>query len=188
VPRQPRVEGAGLIHHVTGHSTAEVNAFPDDAAKRGFLTLLARAATTLDWRVFAYCLLSSHYHLLVETELPNLGEGMRRIQGSHAGRLNVRLKRSGPLWRDRFHSKVVETGAYVVQAAVYIDTNPVAAGLCKRAEGWRWSSYRANAGLAEPPFWHCVDRFHEHLGAESAEAPVVYRELVATAVELALAR
>jgi putative transposase len=122
----------------------------------------------------------------LETELPNLGEGMRRIQGSHAGRLNVRLNRSCPLWRDRFHSKVAETGAYVVHAAVYIDTNPVAAGLCPRAEGWRWSSYRANAGLAEPPFWHRVDRLYDHLGAARADAPAVYRELVATAAELAV--
>ena len=91
MPRAPRIEGAGLIHHVTGHSLRSLDAFPDGAACRGFLTLLANAAAALRWNVLAYCLLSTHYHLLVETELPNLGVGMRRLQGRHASRLNRRL-------------------------------------------------------------------------------------------------
>ena len=183
MPRQPRIEGAGLIHHVTGHSIRSLAAFPDSAACRGFLTLLASTAAALRWNVLAYCLLSTHYHLLVETEHPNLGVGMRRLQGQHASRLNRRLGRDGPLWRDRFHSKPVETGLHVIRAAVYIDVNPVAAGVCAAPEDWRWSSYRANAGLAEPWTWHRVDRLHDHLGAERHDAPAVYRHLVETAVE-----
>ena len=84
MPRQPRIERAGLIHHATGHSVAQVNAFPDDTARRGFLTLLANMTTIFNWRVLAYCLLPSHYHLLVETQLPNLGEGMRRLHSSRS--------------------------------------------------------------------------------------------------------
>ena len=188
MPRQPRIEGAGLIHHATGHSVAQVNAFPDDTARRGFLTLLANMTTIFSWRVLAYCLLPSHYHLLVETQLPNLGEGMRRLHSFHAARLNARFHRSGPLWRDRFHSRVVATGEHVIRAAAYIDTNPVAAGLCAHAEEWRWSSYRANAGLVEPPFWHRADRLHDHLGATPRDAPAVYRDLVTTTVEIARAK
>ena len=97
---------------------------------RGFLRLLATLVGELRWSLYAYCLLSSHYHLLVRTELPNLGDGMRRLHGLHAARLNQRLGRTGRLWRDRFHSRVVTSGLHVVRAAAYIDAHPVAAGLC----------------------------------------------------------
>jgi REP element-mobilizing transposase RayT len=188
VPRRARIEGAGLIHHVTGHSVRGADAFPDDAARRGFLTLLASAVASLQWHVFAYCLVPTHYHLLLQTEAPNLGPGMRRLHGLHAQRLNHRHGRAGPLWRDRFHSRVVASGEYLLRAAVYIDTNPVAAGLCSAPEDWRWSSYRANAGLCEPPFWHRRDRLYLNVGAPPLEAPAVYRRMVELSVDALRAR
>ena len=181
MPRRPRIEGAGLIHHVTGHSLPGVDAFPDDTAYRGFLSLLAKTTVAFAWHVLAYCLLPNHHHLLVQTDEPNLGAGMRRLHGLHAARLNERHGRSGHLWRDRFHSRVVDSDRYAVQVAIYIDLNPVDAGITTSPGEWRWSSYRANAGLAEPPFWHRVDRLHAHVGAPPADAPSVYRR----AVELA---
>jgi putative transposase len=186
--RQPRIEGAGLIHHVTGHSNPEVDAFPDDVAIRSFLALLANVASEQSWSIFAYCVLSTHYHLLLETEQPNLGVGMRALHGLHASRLNHRLGRPGRLWRDRFHNRVVTSGAHVVRAAAYIDVNPVAAGLCSNAGDWPWSSYRANAGLAHPLPWHRVHRVYDHMGAAPADAPRVYREMVAASVEVVRAR
>jgi putative transposase len=177
VPRSPRVEGEGLIHHVTGHSIVEQLAFPDDESRRGFLSLLASSARALKWHVLSYCLLSTHYHLLLQTECPNLGVGMRSLHGRHAAKLNVRLGRCGHLWRDRFHSQVVRTGPHVVRAAAYIDMNPISAGACDDPAEWPWSSYRANAGLAEPWAWHRPDLLYAHMGA-SEEAPAVYRALV----------
>ena len=178
MPRAARVEGEGLIHHVTGHSIVEQAAFPDDEARRGFLSLLVSAARRLEWHVLAYCLLSTHYHLLVQTEAPNLGVGMRSVQARHSAKLNVRLARTGHLWRDRFRSKVVETGSHVVRAAAYIDLNPVAAGICDDPGDWQWGSYRANAGLAEPWSWHRPDLIYVHMGASLDEVPGVYRDLV----------
>jgi REP element-mobilizing transposase RayT len=163
---------------VTGHSLPGVNAFPDGTAYREFLSLLAQTTVAFTWQVLAYCLLSNHYHLLVQTDEPTLGAGMRRLQGLHAARLNGRLGRTGHLWRDRFHSRVVDSDRYVLRAAIYIDLNPVDAGLTTRPGDWRWSSYRSNAGLAEPPFWHRVDRLYRHVGAPPADAPTVYREAV----------
>ena len=184
MPRGPRIEGAGLIHHVTGHSLPGVDAFPDDAACRGFLSLLAKTTVAFAWGVLAYSLLPNHHHLLVQTDEPNLGSGMRRLHGLHAARLNDRLGRSGHLWRDRFHSRVVDSDRYVVQAAIYIDLNPVDAGLCASPGDWPWSSYRANSGLAEPLFWHRVGRLYEHVGAAPADAPGVYREAVELATSI----
>ena len=183
MPRQPRIEGAGLIHHVTGHSIHEQLAFPDDRSRRGFVSLLGATSQTSGWSLLAYCLLPTHYHFLLETAAPNLGIGMRAIHGRHTRKANARLGRTGPLWRDRFHSTVVHSGPHVVRAAAYIDANPVAAGIVDDPADWLWSSYRANAGLAEPWAWHRRDLVYRHLGAPDTEGPAVYRELVATTVE-----
>ena len=171
LPRQPRIEGEGLIHHVVGHSIPLSDAFPDNLARRGFLALVALAAQDLHWHVIAYCLLSNHYHLLVETELPNLGKGMRPLHGRHAQLLGRRMGHTGPLWRDRFHSYPVETASQVVQTAIYIDVNPVAARMCEFPDEWRWSSFRANAGITEPSSWHRIDHLYDHLGAERLGSP-----------------
>jgi REP element-mobilizing transposase RayT len=181
--RQPRIEGEGLIHHVTGHSIVEQAAFPDDRARRGFLSLLAATAHALEWRVLAYCLLATHYHVLLRTDAPNLGTGMRTMHARHAAKLNARLGRRGHLWRDRYHSRIVVTAAHVVRAAAYVDANPVAAGICDDPADWPWSSYRANAGLAMPWSWHRTDLLYDHMGAAPDDVHAVYRDLVAAAVE-----
>ena len=185
VPRSPRIDGAGLIHHVTCNATPTRDAFPDDLARRGFLTLLAATVRASGWHVLAYCLLTTHYHLLVRTVEPNLAPGVQRIHGRHAQLLNARLSTSGPLWRGRYHSTLVETALHVVHAAAYIDANPVAAGICSSPADWPWSSYRANAGSAEPWHWHRPDVLHSFLGVDAADAPTMYAVVVASSLERA---
>jgi putative transposase len=113
---------------------------------------------------------------------------MQRIQGRHAQTLNARLETSGPLWRGRFHSSVVEDEPHIVLAAADIDANPVDAGMCADPADWPWSSYRANAGLTRPWRWHRPDVLHGFLAADTAEAPAVYRKAVAAAIERASER
>ena len=180
VPRPLRIEGAGLIHHVTGNSAPTRDAFPDDVARRGFLRLLAATVRSSDWLVLAYCLLTTHYHLLVCTTQPNLGAGMQRVHGRHAQLLNSRLSTAGPLWRGRYHSTLVETARHVVSAAAYIDANPVAAGICVSPADWPWSSYRGNVGCTAPRPWHRSDLLHSFLGVEPADAPTTYATAVAS--------
>jgi hypothetical protein len=183
VPRRPRDEGAGLIHHVTGHSIPTRAAFPDDTARLGFLALVSSTAHSGDWLVLAYCVLTTHYHLLVQTLAANLGVGMKRLHGRHAQLTNAREGTAGPLWRSRYHSIVIETESHVVGAAAYIDANPVDAGVCSEPAQWRWSSYRANAAIEPPPPWHHPDVLHAVLGASEEDAPAVYRSAVAEAIE-----
>jgi REP element-mobilizing transposase RayT len=173
---------------VTGHSVPARAAFADDTARRGFLALLAGTSSSSDWLVLAYSLLTTHYHLLVQTLAANLSVGMKRIHGRHAQLVNARQGTPGPLWRDRFHSAVVETESHVVEAAAYIDANPVDAGVCRDPSEWDWSSYRANAVLAPGPAWHHPDVLHSFLGASAEEAPAVYRDVVAQAIERAQLR
>jgi len=188
MPRGARIEGAGLIHHATGHSHRTVDAFPDEPSRLGFLSLLADTALRLRWQVLAYCLLSTHYHLLARTDEPNLGEGMRHVHGRHAQRLNARHSSSGPVWRDRFHSKPVRDGRHVVRAAVYVDIIPLLRASVtthRNGGGARTAqtsdSQRHRAGIESTSL-------HAHLGASPDEAAEIYRDVVATTLAVERAR
>ena len=128
------------------------------------------------------------FHVVLRTPEPNLGACMRRVQVRHAQLLNDRLGRTGPVWGDRFHSRLVRSESHIVNAAMYVDVNPVAAGICDDPAAWRWSSYRANAGLAEPLGWHRADLLHGTMGALPGDAAALYRQMVVARVEWELAR
>ena len=158
-----------------------VDAFPDDAARRGFLSLLAKTTVAFRWHVLAYCLLPNHHHVLVETDEPNLGPRMRRLHGHHAARMNDRLGRARPVCATASTAAWSTATATSCRRRSTSTPTPSRRASASSAAEWRWSSYRANAGLAEPLSWHHLDRFYRHVGAGPAMRPPVYRE----AVELA---
>src|SRR5262249_20730838 len=104
------------------------------------LRLLAQEVERHDWRVHSFCLMPNHHHLIVETELWRLSEGMRRLNGIYAQAFNRRHKRWGHLFGDRFASWAVEGAEHLAAAIEYVLQNPVRAGLVDRAEDWPWSA------------------------------------------------
>ena len=101
--RRPRNElpPAG-IYHVTTRGVARTAIFLDDDERRLFLRLLAAEVQRHDWRCHAFCLMTTHYHLVVETELWRLSDGMHRLNGTYALAFNRRHRRSGHLFGERF--------------------------------------------------------------------------------------
>jgi REP element-mobilizing transposase RayT len=106
---------------------------------------------TYDWLCKSYCLMGTHYHLVVQTPDANLSEGMQLLNGRYAQRFNGRHGRRGHLFGERFYSVHVESDSHLFAALRYVARNPVEAGLCAAPEGWRWSSFRATAGLEPAP-------------------------------------
>jgi len=96
----------------------------------------------------AFCLMTNHYHLLVELTAPRLSVGMQVLNTTHAVRFNRRHEGAGHVFDARFHSTLVDDMDYGQEVVRYIALNPVRAGLCDRPEQWPWSSYPAAAGLA----------------------------------------
>jgi putative transposase len=113
--------------------------FRDDLDRRVFLAQFARAATSSRWSCHAYCLMTTHYHLLVETSQKALSRGMHRLNGCYAQSFNARHGRKGHLFEERFSAYLVEGDRYVEQASRYILENPVRAGMCERIDLWPWS-------------------------------------------------
>lgn len=123
--------------------------------------------------------MSNHYHLLVETVEPTLSRGMRQLNGVYTQRFNRLQGRVGHLFQGRFKAILVEKEAYLLELCRYVVLNPVRAKLVRAAKDWRWSSYRATAGLAEAPRFLATDWVLGQFSEKRDEAQRRYRRFVA---------
>jgi putative transposase len=118
----------------------------DDRDRQMFLDLLERVVGGHSWRCTAYCLMSTHYHLLVTTPQANLAVGMRQLNGLFARRFNSRRDRSGALFESRYRCELVMSDGHLLEIYRYLALNPVRAGMVERPEDWRWASYSGHIG------------------------------------------
>lgn len=139
--RPIRIQFSGAFYHVISRGNAKQPIFADDNDRLLFLANLAAVSARLDWRIWSYCLMGNHYHVLLETADPTLSIGMRDVNGIYAQGFNRRHGRVGHLFQGRFLGLMVDNEAYLNEVCRYIVLNPVRAGLCRSAGEWRWSSY-----------------------------------------------
>ncbi len=152
------------MYHVMNRGDQREAIFQDDEDRERFLATLGEACQKTEWQVHAFCLMSNHFHLVVETPQANLVAGMKWLLGVYTKRYNIRHKLCGHLFAGRYKALVVEGSGngYLRTACDYVHLNPVRARLLKPAaplESFRWSSY--GQYLQEParrPGWLRVDR------------------------------
>jgi REP-associated tyrosine transposase len=157
VPRTHRIETAGGIFHVTTRGVRKTPIFVDEHDRDAFVELLAKVVRTQAWKLHAYCLMTNHFHLLVETPDANLSPGMQRLNSAYAARFNRRHGFEGHVVERRFHCEPVVSVWHLLEAARYIVLNPVRAGLCLAPGSWEWSSYGATIGRARKPAFLTLD-------------------------------
>ena len=141
--RTARAEFEGAIYHVTQRGNGGQAIFHGDAERRFFLKQLETTATRYEWQCLSYCLMSNHYHLVIETRAPSLGDGMRRLGSVQAQMFNRRRATYGHVFQERYGSVRVRTDAQFAQLLRYVALNPVAAGLRRDPMAWPWSSHRS---------------------------------------------
>ena len=151
MPRPPRVQFPGAIYHVTSRGVRKTDIFNDARDRLRFQQILREVVQRLDWRCHSYCLMSNHFHLLVETPQPNISRGMQRLNGVYAQWFNWRHGFEGHVFERRFRTVLVEGQAHVLELTRYIVLNPIRAGLCRHPSEWRWSSYGETIGLRDRP-------------------------------------
>src|SRR3989304_3223061 len=144
--RPPRPQFPDGIYHVSARGNERAPIYRDDGDRRRFLELLAHVRERYRWRILAYCLMTNHYHLLVQTPEPNLARGMRQLNGAYAQWFNRRHRRVGHLFQGRYGARLVQADEHLLAALRYIVRNPVRAGLCRDPGGGGWSTHRAAAG------------------------------------------
>ena len=153
--RALRIEVPRGTYHVGSRGNRGCRIYADDFERRAFLQLLQRIAARHRWTCLAYCLMSNHYHLVIQIDEEGLSDGMRELNGEFACFTNVRHGLDGHLFRNRFWSELIESEAHMLETSRYVVLNPIRAELCKTPERWRWSSYRACIGLDFPPAFLC---------------------------------
>lgn len=177
--RPLRIEYPGAVYHITSRGNARQDIFLDDTDRTRFLKTVQQVLDRFNWLCYAYCLMTNHYHLLVETVDPTLSRGMRHLNGVYTQRFNRRHHQAGHVFQGRFKAILVERDAYLLELSRYVVLNPVRAGMTQAAEEWPWSSYVTTAGLSESPSLVSTDNLLACFGNNKGQAQKGYRRFVA---------
>lgn len=141
MPRTARKKSRSGIYHIIMRGINRQTIFEDKEDCAQFLEALKRYKETSGYQVYAYCLMGNHVHLLMKIGIEPLEQVMRRLCGSYVYWYNNKYQRVGNLFQDRFKSEPVEDDQYFQIVQRYIHQNPVKAGLVKRVEEYKWSSF-----------------------------------------------
>jgi putative transposase len=139
MPRRARSTLPDGVFHVTGRGVAGSPIFLDDVDRRRFSALLAETIPRCRWLCYAYCLLGTHYHVVVDTLCVRLSDGMHRLNGQYAAWFNRRHQRRGHLFENRYSAWIVLDEEHFEATLAYVLDNPRRAGLCHDQGDWPWS-------------------------------------------------
>ena len=177
--RPLRLQIPGGLYHLTARGNNRGWIYLGDDDRELFLELLAHTVGRFGWLCHAYCLMGNHYHLLVETPLPNLSRAMRQLNGLYAQTFNHRHGRIGHVFQARFHAILVQRETHLLRLCRYIVRNPLRARIVGDLDSWAWSSYHATAGLAPTPAFLTTDWVLGRFGRSYGVAHQRYRAYVA---------
>ncbi len=151
MPRAQRVFFDGAVYNVYNKVSRGEMILGEEGEAARFVTLLKEAMRRDGVSVLAWCVLSSHYHLAVQTGAVSLDRPMRSVQQRFTRQYNARNRVFGPLWQGRYRAKLVEDQRYLDQLLVYVHLNPVAAGLVSDPAEYEWSGHRELVGRTRDP-------------------------------------
>jgi putative transposase len=180
MPRLLRPIADGLLYHALNRGNNRAPVFGAEADYQAFLTALVQTRERYPFRLYGYCLMTNHFHLLLQ---PAAGQSLSRILQSltvaHTWRYHRRHDSVGHVWQGRFKSPVVQDDAHTLAVLRYIEANPLRAGMVTDLTAYRWSSYAAHglgrddALVSELPGWAA-------LAADAGGRQAYWREWVHT--------
>ena len=146
MPRQARKKSESKIYHIMLRGINQQQIFEDAEDCDRFLDILRECKEICEFKIYAYCLMGNHIHLLLEEGTETLEQVFKRICGRFVYWYNIKYRRIGHLFQDRFKSEPVDSNEYLLTVVRYIHQNPVKAGLCKRVSDYVYSSYAEYLG------------------------------------------
>jgi len=176
--RPLRIEYEGAVYHITSRGNARADIYLSDEDRELFLEVLTHVVDRFGWLCHAYCLMTNHYHLMIETPRANLCRGMRQLNGMYTQRFNRKHGRSGHVFQGRYKSILVEKDAYLLELSRYIVRNPFAANMVDDVAAWPWSSYQATAGEITSPSFLTTGWLLSQFGLSQAKARLAYSQFV----------
>ena len=139
--RPLRLEFAGALYHVTSRGDRREDIFLCDDDRVDWLGVLGTVCARFNWVVHAFCQMTNHYHILLETVDGNLSRGMRQMNGLYTQGFNRRHGLVGHLFQGRYKAILVQKEAYLLELSRYVVLNPLRANMVGSLEDWQWSTY-----------------------------------------------
>ncbi|MEW6488705.1 MAG: transposase [Thermodesulfobacteriota bacterium] len=180
MPRQARLDIPGLVYHVMARGIERRDIFGDERDRERFVESLGELVAETGAQLYAWSLLSNHFHLLLRRGERPLADLMRRLMTRHAVRFNRRHHRTGHLFQNRYKSIVVEEEEYFLELVRYVHLNPVRCGVVQRPEEldrFAWSGHAVLLGARSEP-WQAVDEVLGRFGGRRTQAKRAYRDFV----------
>lgn len=168
MPRPLRPNLPETFHHVMNRAIDHGPAFRDDSDRVEFGQRLADVFERFGVVTHAYCLMTTHFHLLLECPNGGLSEAMQRLSSMYTRHVNDRLGRDGAIFRGRFASRLIENDEYLLMACRYVHRNVLDLSGVTDVTAYRWSSHRTYLGLRATPTWMRTDEILSHWNGSTA--------------------
>jgi putative transposase len=178
MPRLPRPLVPKGTYHVTAKRCAGQSLFADSHDRATLLAIVALVVERHGWTCSSYCLMPTHFHLLITTLDADLDAGMQRLNSNYATSFNRRHGSSGHVFGSRYGAELIQSDGHLLETCRYIPLNPVRAGLCVDPEDWRWSSFRATMGKERAPGFLDTSWLLRLFGPNDAVARARFRAFV----------
>ena len=183
MPRRPRIELAGGLYHIIARGNERRDIFHSKEDFQKFLALLSARKQRLPFFLYAYCLMTNHFHLLIERREDSIGRIMHRVLTGYSQYYNRKYRRSGHLFQGRHKSILCQSDRYLCELVRYIHLNPVRANIVRKPERYPQSSHRAYLGLEAADLVD-VDPVLRHFGSRKKAAREHYVSYIAAGKKL----
>lgn len=176
--RPLRIEYPGAFYHVMNRGNSGAAIFQNKRDREKLLEYFGKAVTRYGIKIHTYCLMITHYHLLIETPYPNLSQAIKWINASYAAYHHRKWNRSGHLFQGRYKALLIDADEYLTHLSRYIHLNPVRAGMVDHCKDYPWSSYPVFGGYGKPPEWLEEHRLLSLFSEDPDKAKKKYRDFV----------
>ena len=176
--RPLRLEFAGALYHVTSRGNRRSAIYLDHSDRRAWLEVLADTCSRYNFIVHAYCQMTDHYHLLIETVDGKLGRGIRHLNAVYSQQFNRRHALVGHVFQGRYKGILVQKESYLLELTRYVVLNPVRAGMVASHEDWPWSSHRQFMHPDRKPEWLNSEWLLSQFSSDPVRARNAYNQFV----------
>ncbi len=159
MPRSAREISENSTYHIMLRGINQQQIFEEAEDYTKFLEILKHYQAVSEYKVYAYCLMGNHIHLLMEFGKEDIGQVFKRIGAKYVYWYNIKYGRKGHLFQDRYKSEPVDDDSYFLTVMRYMHQNPIKAGLCKKVDGYKYSSFQEYKYGADIVDINCVYKF-----------------------------
>jgi len=177
--RPLRIQYPGAWYHVMNRGRRGEAIFEFKEDYHSFLDLLKELDEVFNVKIAAYCLMSTHYHLLIHTPEGNLSRSMRHLNGVYTQRYNKKHSYDGQLFRGRYKAILVDSDSYALELVRYIHRNPLEAGIVENLQNFLWSSHKPYLSHAKKWNWLYKNYILKLFSNSKSTSIRLYKEFVA---------